>query len=171
MVFGDAITLTLVTVTIAIAGGVTMWFASDLGGQRDALDIGIAGSFLLAVVVAVGTGAPWVRFRSAQTLLALRGRLPWRMIRFLGDAHSREVLRQSGGSYQFRHDLVQAHLTTARPRSRPPRSGRIRRAVHTTIAILLLAVTAATITVPPLRKAVETRTSQRAVVDLQVRVD
>ncbi|WP_176960205.1 NACHT domain-containing protein [Lentzea jiangxiensis] len=171
VVFGDAITLALVTSITAVAGGIAMWLVTGLSGQRDAPELGLLTGIVLAVVVAVGSGAPWVRFRAAQALLALRGRLPWRVIRFLEDAHRREVLRQSGGSYQFRHDLVQAHLTTARPQSRPPHGGLTRRAIHTTIALLVLAATTATITVPSLREAIETRTHQRASTELQARIE
>jgi hypothetical protein len=43
--------------------------------------------------------------------LALRGRLPWRLMRFLADAHvHRGVLRQAGAFYQFRHAELQRHL-------------------------------------------------------------
>jgi hypothetical protein len=41
----------------------------------------------------------------------LRGRLPWRLVRFLADAHEqRGVLRQAGAAYQFRHVELQRHL-------------------------------------------------------------
>jgi hypothetical protein len=41
---------------------------------------------------------------------ALRGRLPWRLIRFLDDAHRRGVLRQTGAVHRFRHADLQRHL-------------------------------------------------------------
>ncbi|QQQ74261.1 NACHT domain-containing protein [Saccharothrix sp. 6-C] len=41
---------------------------------------------------------------------ALRGKLPWRLMRFLDDAHRRGVLRQTGAVYQFRHASLRRHL-------------------------------------------------------------
>jgi hypothetical protein len=46
--------------------------------------------------------------------LPLTGRLPWRLWTFLGDAHGREVLRQSGAVYEFRHALLRDDLAAAR---------------------------------------------------------
>lgn len=173
VIFGDAITLALVTAVTSVAGGVALWLVADVSGKRDAPTMGIVGGVVLAAAVATGSGAPWVRFRVAHILLALRGRLPWRVVRFMEDAHSREVLRQSGGSYQFRHDLLQAHLTAAdaRPRSRAPRGGLARRAVHTAVAVLVLTAVTATITVPTLRDAVQTRIRQRTVAALPARIE
>jgi hypothetical protein len=53
----------------------------------------------------------WGRFAVARCWLAARGRLPWRLMRFLADAHQhRGVLRQAGASYQFRHAELQRRL-------------------------------------------------------------
>jgi hypothetical protein len=41
---------------------------------------------------------------------SLTQQLPPRLMKFLTDAHSRGILRQVGASYQFRHDLLLAHL-------------------------------------------------------------
>lgn len=43
--------------------------------------------------------------------LPLTGRLPWRLVAFLDDACERDVLRQAGAVYQFRHAQLQDHLT------------------------------------------------------------
>ncbi|MEV4399943.1 hypothetical protein AB0J97_48505, partial [Nonomuraea sp. NPDC049607] len=43
--------------------------------------------------------------------LAAKGRLPWRLWAFLEDQHQRQTLRQSGTAWQFRHALLQHHLT------------------------------------------------------------
>ncbi|MFD0308714.1 NACHT domain-containing protein [Streptomyces sp. NPDC127119] len=40
------------------------------------------------------------------------GRLPWRLMRFLEDAHRRGVLRQAGALYEFRHARLQERLAT-----------------------------------------------------------
>jgi hypothetical protein len=49
-------------------------------------------------------------FVLASAWLALRKRLPWAVMDFLDDAHSRGVLRQIGTIYQFRHALLQTRL-------------------------------------------------------------
>ncbi|MBO1335070.1 hypothetical protein [Streptomyces sp. VRA16 Mangrove soil] len=56
----------------------------------------------------------WPRFVLARVWLAARGKLPWRLFAFLADARRREILRQSGGAYQFRHIRLQEALA-ARP--------------------------------------------------------
>jgi hypothetical protein len=49
-------------------------------------------------------------FVGARTLLAVRGRLPWRLMTFLEDMHQLGILRQLGPVYQFRHARVQEEL-------------------------------------------------------------
>lgn len=63
-----------------------------------------------AVVVLFGSGAPWLAYTAARLWLALRGRLPWRLSRFLRRAHTAGVLRQAGPAYQIRHDLLSRYL-------------------------------------------------------------
>ncbi|MFF4603464.1 NACHT domain-containing protein [Streptomyces sp. NPDC001339] len=53
--------------------------------------------------------------------LALHGHQPWRLMRFLADAHRRGVLRQAGGVYQFRHARLRDHLA----RSTGPHQARL----------------------------------------------
>lgn len=55
----------------------------------------------------------WGWFLLSHGWLALTGRLPWRLMTFLGDAHLHGVLRQSGAAYQFRHARLQDHLAGA----------------------------------------------------------
>ncbi|CAM5530975.1 NACHT domain-containing protein [Streptomyces abikoensis] len=52
----------------------------------------------------------WGWFLLARTWFALRGKLPWRLMAFLDDAHRRGVLRQVGAVYQFRHARLQDRL-------------------------------------------------------------
>jgi hypothetical protein len=40
----------------------------------------------------------------------MNGQLPLRAIRFLDDARQRGLLRQSGGSYEFRHRVIRDYL-------------------------------------------------------------
>ncbi|MCR3749906.1 NACHT domain-containing protein [Lentzea californiensis] len=81
-----------------------------VAGPRIALIDGV-GAGLLGVVVGLARGPHvWTTFLVARCLSALRGELPWRLMAFLDDAHRREVLRANGGTYQFRHSLLQDHL-------------------------------------------------------------
>ncbi|MFG3011690.1 NACHT domain-containing protein [Streptomyces cinerochromogenes] len=52
----------------------------------------------------------WTRYVLTRLFLAARGRLPLRLGGFLADARRRELLRQSGGVYQFRHVRLQETL-------------------------------------------------------------
>ncbi|KMS70392.1 hypothetical protein ACM01_31685 [Streptomyces viridochromogenes] len=52
----------------------------------------------------------WPRFVLVRLFLAARRRLPLRLMEFLADARRRELLRQSGGVYQFRHVRLQETL-------------------------------------------------------------
>ncbi|WP_217130978.1 NACHT domain-containing protein [Streptomyces sp. AC558_RSS880] len=57
----------------------------------------------------------WTRFVLLRLAAGVRGRLPWRLMGFLADAHARGVLRQSGGQYQFRHIRLQETLVSRSP--------------------------------------------------------
>jgi transcriptional regulator with XRE-family HTH domain len=67
----------------------------------------LAGTvFGIAVGLAIFLSRAWGWFVITRAWLAMRGKLPLRLMRFLADAHRRGVLRQAGAVYQFRH----AHL-------------------------------------------------------------
>ena len=72
----------------------------------------------LAVGLLALTLSTWARLQVAKTWLAARGKLPWRLMRFLEDAHACGALRQAGASYQFRHVRLQERLAA---RTRPSR--------------------------------------------------
>ncbi|MFI7065927.1 NACHT domain-containing protein [Kribbella sp. NPDC050124] len=55
-------------------------------------------------------GRTWLLYQLTHVRLTFQGWLPWRLWRFLDDAHRRGVLRQAGAVYQFRHALLQDHL-------------------------------------------------------------
>lgn len=76
-------------------------FGSGVGG-------GIAWfgvSFLIALASSHASA-----FALAVTALFVTGRGPLRLLRFLRDAHRRQVLRRVGWAYQFRHHRVQERL-------------------------------------------------------------
>lgn len=94
--------------------GFTWALAAGLGGG---LTIGVAGRFAGRFQTGLAASS-WGWYLISRTWLALRGRLPWRLMRFLDDAHQRGVLRQSGAVYQFRHARLQDRLA-AYPDHRP----------------------------------------------------
>jgi hypothetical protein len=61
-------------------------------------------------------GGPAI-LRHTSLLLCTRGRLPWRLGRFLHQAYGLGLLRAAGGAYQFRHKELQEHLAS---RPHPP---------------------------------------------------
>jgi DNA-binding SARP family transcriptional activator len=82
-------------------------------GQHPDLAVVVAGAVL------GGVGLGWLAglaitasgwFLLARVYLAVRVRLPWRLLDFLHDAQQRGVLRQTGGLWQFRHGQLQEHL-------------------------------------------------------------
>jgi len=91
------------------AAGITFGLVFDFwGGVAFGLALGIAGG--LAVGLGGGLAGAWGRFTLARAPLALTGRTPWTLMKFLEDAHLRGVLRQAGGVYQFRHARLQDRL-------------------------------------------------------------
>ncbi|MFF5844017.1 NACHT domain-containing protein [Streptomyces massasporeus] len=58
---------------------------------------------LLAWVLCRWSTSAGGRLVLARCYLSFSGALPWRVMAFLRDAHDRDVLRQSGGVYRFRH--------------------------------------------------------------------
>ncbi|WP_426796924.1 hypothetical protein [Streptomyces sp. YGL11-2] len=76
--------------------------------------IAVRGGFLCAFGAGIGAvpgltaWGQWVAL--ARIWLPLTGRLPWRVMAFLEDAHQQGVLRQAGEVYQFRHTRLQDHL-------------------------------------------------------------
>ncbi|MET9703332.1 NACHT domain-containing protein [Streptomyces griseus] len=95
------------------------------GAGSDSGDLGFSWRMVgLAVLLPTGFSAlillmsrAWPRFQMVRVRLAIRGELPWRLMAFLADARQREILRQAGGVYQFRHIRLQHTLAGARPDS------------------------------------------------------
>jgi hypothetical protein len=83
-------------------------------------EIAVAYGFLavIATLAEVVLGGPsWAAqsYSEARIWLFACGRMPWRTLRFLADAHRRGVLRQTGAVYQFRHVRLQEHLAATHP--------------------------------------------------------
>ncbi|MFI6393931.1 hypothetical protein [Nonomuraea sp. NPDC050540] len=76
----------------------------------------VSGIAALVYAGAAGLAAgwwTWTRFRIIHLFLAACGKLPWRLWAFVEDAHQRQMLRQAGSAWQFRHALLQDHLADA----------------------------------------------------------
>jgi hypothetical protein len=83
--------------------------SGEVGGLTPMLVGSLAAGLGLGFVAGLAlTAAGW--FTLARGYLAIRGRLPWRLLEFLQDAQRRGVLRQVGGVYQFRHARLQDRL-------------------------------------------------------------
>ncbi|MBO1419341.1 NACHT domain-containing protein, partial [Streptomyces sp. FH025] len=104
--------------------GLTTWLLTGLvtglgvglaGGLVTGLGVGLWAGLLLGLLLALARSV-WWKFVVARFVLAARGRVPWRLMGFLADAHERRgVLRQAGAVYQFRHLDLQRHLAERRP--------------------------------------------------------
>src|SRR2546430_6588015 len=127
---GDWLTLMVVTVSAGLSAGVGFTYLLSLFGFVQLVDVipfaatydpvigGIWGGLVVFAVVFLGSGSPWLTYTVARLWLALWGRLPWRLMNFLEDAHRRNVLRQAGPVYQFRHTRLQEHLAEQVPKER-----------------------------------------------------
>lgn len=109
-------------------------FAAALWSDNllNTLVLGLGTWILVVVVVGLMVGlvvglrvgllnTSWGGFAIARVWLALRRRLPLRVMAFLDDAHRRGVLRQVGAAYQFRHARLQHHLTATNSTTQPDR--------------------------------------------------
>jgi hypothetical protein len=87
--------------------------AKMLFGDGRLPSVGTAAGLGLGIACALGfsvVAVAWSRWQITCASLAASRRLPWRMMRFLEDAHRRGVLRQAGAMYQFRHLELQRRL-------------------------------------------------------------
>ena len=89
----------------ALAGGQVFPAATN-----PVLPFVVGACFGGGVGLAVLVTRAWGNYFVHHVWLAATGRLPWRLMHFLDDAHRRGVLRQAGGVYQFRHARVQERL-------------------------------------------------------------
>jgi hypothetical protein len=75
----------------------------------DGLGIGLSSGLVIGLAFGFYHAAS-PEFRIIHWWLALQGKAPWRLKHFLEDAHHRSVLRQSGATYEFRHEVLQRRL-------------------------------------------------------------
>jgi hypothetical protein len=93
-----------------LSGGTDLLWHVSLGILTVGLPIAL-GAFLW---FAPRRSASWA-YGFAVGILARRGLLPHRPLRFLGDAYRRGILRQAGMVYEFRHARLADHLRSANP--------------------------------------------------------
>ncbi|MBY8844616.1 NACHT domain-containing NTPase [Streptomyces sp. SP2-10] len=62
----------------------------------------------------------WGWFLITRLWLCGTGRLPWRLMAFLEEAHQRGVLRQNGAAYEFRHARLREQLATTTTQEQLP---------------------------------------------------
>ncbi|CAL9390230.1 hypothetical protein SUDANB95_01236 [Actinosynnema sp. ALI-1.44] len=94
---------------VGIVAGIRGWITA-LGGVSADATLFFAATFGVVVVFFRYLSCAWVKFGIARFWFGVLGKLPWRLMGFLEDAHRRGVLRQVGGSYQFRHLRIQEFL-------------------------------------------------------------
>jgi hypothetical protein len=97
-----------------LADGLDAIRARDVAHQftslvANGLVLGILAGTVSGIVLG-GLHSAWLVYRISHAWLWLRGQLPRRFGAFLADAHARQILRQLGPVYQFRHLEFQDHL-------------------------------------------------------------
>jgi hypothetical protein len=96
-------------------GGSLAWI-SEVGetpNPHDIVSTGLGTGLAYGLVIGLTYGfyhAVFPGFLIVSWWLAVRGRTPWRLTRFLDDAYRRSILRQAGADYQFRHESLRDHL-------------------------------------------------------------
>ncbi|OLT10064.1 hypothetical protein BJF79_04865 [Actinomadura sp. CNU-125] len=153
---------------VAVASGLLIGTLFGLGlDATTGKTIGYA--LLLGSMFAVGAlgSTPWGSFLLARSWFALIGRLPFRLVAFLRDAHERGALRQVGAVYQFRHALVHDRLTgDASPWPEDP-PGRARSSLRSVtlvrvgVQVLGVLIAAMLLTAPLTRGALVYRSGDR----------
>ncbi|YCK39607.1 NACHT domain-containing protein [Actinomadura sp. ATCC 39365] len=90
-----------------------IWFVMVLDGVTVTAAVAVSAVFGMSLVA---SWSPLLARRYLGLLLATRGRLPWRLGRFLHRCYDAGLLRISGIAYQFRHRELQDYLA-AHPRA------------------------------------------------------
>ncbi|ANP52081.1 hypothetical protein J2Z21_009761 [Streptomyces griseochromogenes] len=112
--------ITLMTSAILVLSlySVSAYQPEERTAASDYLPISLA-AWLLVSPFAIFLSA-WGWFLTTQLWLCTAGRLPWRLMAFLEEAHQRGVLRQTGAAYEFRHARLQEQLATPTTHAQPP---------------------------------------------------
>jgi hypothetical protein len=95
-----AVTLGVLVTFGIVALSIGLRIVDDPGGPVLPVSFGLLATVMTA----------WGWLLVSRLWLCGTGRLPWRLMAFLDDAHRRGVLRQVGAAYQFRHVRLQERL-------------------------------------------------------------
>jgi len=87
------------------------------GPFASGLFLGAIGGLVALLVLERFLNGAWLSYVIASLLFASRGRLPWRLTRFLGVLHDAGILRRSAGGFQFRHDSLRRSIVADARRS------------------------------------------------------
>ncbi|WP_131770582.1 NACHT domain-containing protein [Candidatus Protofrankia californiensis] len=97
------------------AGGLVVGVVVSVAiGSVDRLLSGAITGVLGGLAVGMAAANAWIGYRVSHLWLAVQGRIPWRLVRFLDDSYDRGLLRQVGAAYQFRHVRLQERLAKVR---------------------------------------------------------
>ncbi|MEW2360219.1 NACHT domain-containing protein [Spirillospora sp. NPDC029432] len=124
LVLGGIAVLGAVVGLVGVAIGVVME-AAGAGGDRPMVNGVLMSAVILGAVAGFvgGSRAGTASMAYLAALAGLRGRLPWRLLAFLEDAHRLGLLRRAGPVYQFRHArLLEYFAARGRDASRRSRS-------------------------------------------------
>ncbi|GHH86009.1 hypothetical protein GCM10018793_56390 [Streptomyces sulfonofaciens] len=135
---------------VTLPSGFSQTFSIHSAADDDSADDGPLGILALTLLpgavfaLLVLLTRAWTRFTVVRLVLAAQGVLPWRLMAFLADARDRQLLRQSAGTYQFRHIRLQERLAARPPAPRPasPRRAALRRRAPAVTGALVLVVSA-----------------------------
>jgi hypothetical protein len=108
------VTGVLITLLVSIGDGIASGPAAGFGLG---VQYGIIFGLIAWLVAGIGISRCWPTALAA-IQLSRRWHTPSRLLKFLDDAHKRNVLRTVGPVYQFRHARLQDRLATAVPENR-----------------------------------------------------
>lgn len=100
------------SIALLISVGGLLVVGIGLGSGLSGLGAGCGLLFAIVSGLVVGLHSAFGGLVIVRVWFALRGQLPWRVMRFLDDAYRRGVLRQVGAVYQFRHARLQDRLAS-----------------------------------------------------------
>ncbi|MBT2450986.1 NACHT domain-containing protein [Streptomyces sp. ISL-43] len=84
------------------------------------LEWAVTGGVSAAALAATGVSmSAWAAYTAARVRPWAYGRIPWKLVEFLDDAHRLGVLRQFGATYRFRHARLQDRLAGAADQRAP----------------------------------------------------
>lgn len=112
-IVGLLLLISLLLSMLVISGA--LWLLILAGADQSSPSVGYTSMLIFPMIGITLAAIPmldsaWWNFLVARLWLGLRGHLPLRLMRFLDDARERQLLRQSGELYQFRHARLHDRL-------------------------------------------------------------